>query len=58
MYVDNVLTATVDTYAATTRYRQTLWTVDLAAGRHTVTVKVVGTAHRPAVRLDGFASLP
>jgi hypothetical protein len=58
VYVDNVLTATVDTYAATTRYRQPLWTADLAAGRHMVTVKIVGTAHRPAVRLDAFAALP
>jgi hypothetical protein len=44
VWLDSVKVATVDTYAATTAHQQVLWSADgLAAGDHTVTVKVLGT---------------
>jgi len=58
VYVDGVLSATVDCYAATTAYRvqawQKTWTT---SGTHTVKLVVVGTAGRPRVDLDAFAVL-
>jgi hypothetical protein len=34
--------------------RQRLYAVNLRGGKHTVTVTVVGTRHRPTVAVDGL----
>jgi hypothetical protein len=55
VYVDGVLSATVDTVTTSTTYRQIVfskaWT---SYGSHTIKVVVVGTADRPQVELDAF----
>jgi hypothetical protein len=55
VYVDGVLKATVDTYAATTKARQVLWTGAAFATVKPHTIKVVasGTPGRPRVHVDG-----
>ncbi|MGK5685568.1 N-acetylmuramoyl-L-alanine amidase [Actinoplanes sp. URMC 104] len=55
VYVDGVKVATVDTKAARTTHRQTLWVRALTAKAHTVSVVVAGTAGRPTVISDGLA---
>ncbi|MFI5493675.1 N-acetylmuramoyl-L-alanine amidase [Actinoplanes sp. NPDC051859] len=57
VYVDGKKVATVDTRAAKTTNRQAIWTRNLAAGKHTVTVVVRATGGRPAVTLDGLSYL-
>lgn len=58
IYIDGVLKATVDSYAATTSYRIMAWQWTWSSvGAHTVKVVVVGTAGRPRVDLDAFAVL-
>jgi hypothetical protein len=52
--VDGVKVATVDTKAAATSHRQTIWVKALTAGVHTVSVVVVGTSGRPTVISDGL----
>ncbi|HEU5160066.1 MAG TPA: peptidoglycan recognition protein [Streptosporangiaceae bacterium] len=55
VYVDGVKAATVDTYAATTSYRQIVWTKTWStAAKHTVKLVVLGTAGRPYVVTDGI----
>ncbi len=54
VYVDNVKVATVDTKAATTTHRQTLWVKAVTAKTHTVSVVVLGTKGRPTVISDGL----
>ncbi|HVF05499.1 MAG TPA: hypothetical protein VNA20_11725 [Frankiaceae bacterium] len=50
--------AATDTYSASTRYRQVLYTRSgLAAGPHTIKVRVVGTGGRPYVGIDAVAYL-
>ncbi|HEX2809293.1 MAG TPA: hypothetical protein VHN80_24270, partial [Kineosporiaceae bacterium] len=58
VYLDGVKVATVDLKAATTAYRQAVWTRNgLTAKKHTLAVVVAGTAHRPTVTTDGIAFL-
>ncbi|WP_143447684.1 hypothetical protein [Kineosporia sp. R_H_3] len=52
VYVDGVLQATVDTQAATTTARQTLFSQSFPRGRHRVSIVVNGTPGRPSVRID------
>jgi subtilisin family serine protease len=58
VYVDGVLTSTIDLYRSTAQSRVVLfskaWTT---IAPHTVRVVVVGTAGRPRVDIDGFAVL-
>lgn len=57
IYLDGVLKATVDTHANSTSIKQLLWTsTSSTLRRHTLSVVVVGTAHRPAVRIDGLVA--
>jgi membrane-anchored mycosin MYCP len=59
IYVDGVYKGTVDTHAASTQKRQTLWSSPLFSSikTHTLTIVVVGTAGRPTFVLDGIGSL-
>lgn len=58
VYVDGVLVATVDTYAATTTRKLVIWQRSWAtAGAHTLKLVVVGTAGRPRVDLDALVAL-
>ncbi|GAA0503775.1 hypothetical protein Ade02nite_35460 [Paractinoplanes deccanensis] len=54
VYVDGVKVATIDTKAAATAYRQTLFVRNLPAKVHTVSVVVAGTSGRPTVIVDGM----
>ena len=58
IYVDGVLTATIDLYRSSVRSRTVLfsksWTT---VAPHTVRVVVLGTSGRPRVDIDGFAIL-
>jgi hypothetical protein len=55
VFVDGVLVTTIDTYAATTTYRQVVFSKAWSSyGTHTIKVVVVGTADRPRVDLDAF----
>ncbi|HEU0130856.1 MAG TPA: S8 family serine peptidase [Mycobacteriales bacterium] len=59
VYIDGVLKATVDTYASSTKVRQSLWTSPLLPGgpkAHTVKVVALGTSGRPRVTIDGVAT--
>lgn len=53
--IDGRTVATVDLRATTKRHRVVVWSQTWAsAGRHTVTIRVVGTRNRPRVDVDGF----
>jgi hypothetical protein len=55
VYVDGVLSATIDTVAASTTYRQIVFSKSWTSyGAHTIQIVVVGTAGRPQVDLDAF----
>lgn len=55
VWVDNVLAATVDTYADTTTFRQVAFSRSWTSyGSHTIKLVVVGTPDRPRVSLDAF----
>ncbi|MFG1996891.1 N-acetylmuramoyl-L-alanine amidase [Actinoplanes sp. NPDC048988] len=54
VYVDGTKVATLDTKAATTAYRQTLFVRNMPAKAHTFTIVVAGTAGRPQVIADGL----
>jgi hypothetical protein len=58
VYVGGVYAGTVDTYASTTKYRQTLYTgaITAVANGRTLKVVVVGTSGRPKVAIDGWAA--
>ncbi|MFZ2517053.1 MAG: glycoside hydrolase domain-containing protein [Candidatus Lutibacillus vidarii] len=53
--IDGVLQATIDAYGATAAYRQTLATITVPYGRHTITVTNLGTSGRPLLILDALA---
>jgi hypothetical protein len=58
VYVDGVYTATIDTRASSSLYRQVQWTRAWSTStRHTIKVKVAGTSGRPTIALDGLASI-
>jgi hypothetical protein len=53
VYVDGVLKATINMYAATTQIRQLLFTYSWSAiGTHKLKIVVSGTAGHPRVTLD------
>jgi hypothetical protein len=55
VYVNGVLKATVNLYAATTLKRRIVWSANYAtSATRTVTIKVLGTSGRPRVDVDGF----
>ncbi|MFI5935315.1 N-acetylmuramoyl-L-alanine amidase [Actinoplanes sp. NPDC051494] len=53
--VDGKKVSTVDTKASKNGYRQVVWTRNLASGKHTIQLVVLGTSGRPAVTVDGLA---
>ena len=53
--VDGVVKATIDAYATTAVARQTLATISLPYGSHTVTVTNLATPGRPRLFLDALA---
>ena len=55
VYVNGVLKATVDLYSATTLRQRVVWSANYAtSANRTVTIKVLGTAGRPRIDIDGF----
>jgi hypothetical protein len=55
VYVNGVLKATVNLYSATTLRQRIVWSANYAtSATRTITIKVVGTAGRPRVDIDGF----
>jgi len=55
VFVNGVLKATVDLYSATTQKQTVVWSINYAtSASRTVTIKVLGTAGRPRVDVDGF----
>jgi hypothetical protein len=55
VWIDGSLSATIDTYADTTVYRQVVFNKGWSSyGTHTIKLVVVGTAGRPRVELDAF----
>jgi len=58
VYVDGVLKATIDLYAASYQYRYVAYAVGWSSvATHTIKVVVVGTAGHPRVDLDAFEAL-
>ena len=56
--VDGIYLTTIDLYASTFRPRQVLFARNwLTSGRHSVTIRVLGTAGRPTVSIDAFIVL-
>lgn len=53
--IDGVLKATIDTYATTSAYRQTLATITIPYGKHTITITNLATTDRPRLILDALA---
>ena len=53
--IDGVLKATIDAYGATAAYRQTLATITVPYGEHTITVTNLATTGRPRLNLDALA---
>ena len=53
--IDGVLKATIDTYGATAAYRQTLATITIPYGKHTITITNQATTGRPRLILDALA---
>ena len=55
VYVNGILTATVDLYSATLQKPQVLWRGVWSTNvTRTVTIKVLGTVGRPRIDVDGF----
>jgi hypothetical protein len=55
VYVDGKLVATIDSHAASTLLRQTLYTrVFTGTATHTLLIKTLGTAGRPRVAIDAI----
>jgi hypothetical protein len=55
IFVNGTRVATVDLSSATTQAQRVVWSASFArSATRTVTIKVVGTAHRPRVDVDGF----
>jgi hypothetical protein len=58
IYLDGVLATTIDTYAATAKYRvQAFAKTWSSSGAHKVKLVVLGTSGRPRVDVDAFAVL-
>ncbi|GAA2171207.1 peptidoglycan recognition protein family protein [Actinomadura napierensis] len=58
VYVDGKAAGTLDTRASKTAYRQIAWTRSWStAGAHTIKIVVAGTSGRPAVGIDGIATI-
>jgi len=58
VYLDGVLTATVDTWASTAEARRVVFQQTWAsASTHTIKIRVSGTPDRPTVSLDGLIVL-
>lgn len=55
IYINGVLKATVDLYAASYQNQRVVWTGSWSSvAKRTITVRVVGTSGRPRVDLDAF----
>jgi hypothetical protein len=55
VYVNGVWKATVDLYSATTLKQRIVWSANYStSATRTITIKVLGTAGRPRVDIDGF----
>jgi hypothetical protein len=55
VYVDGVLKATIDLYAAAIQPQRIVWSVNYGtSASRTVRIQVLGTAGRPRVDVDGF----
>jgi hypothetical protein len=55
VYINGVLKATVNLYSATTLRQRIVWSANYASSAtRTITIKVLGTAGRPRVDIDGF----
>jgi Alginate lyase len=57
VYVDGRLVTTVNLYRSGFQARQVLFATHVAAGSHTLTIRVAGTAGHPWVAVDAFAVL-
>ncbi|MFC7531063.1 N-acetylmuramoyl-L-alanine amidase [Actinoplanes sp. GCM10030250] len=55
IYLDGKKVSTLDLRSSKNAYRQAMWTRNLAYGKHTVAIVVLGTSGRPAVISDGLA---
>ncbi|WP_328476538.1 N-acetylmuramoyl-L-alanine amidase [Actinoplanes sp. NBC_00393] len=55
IYVDGRKVTTVDLKSSKTLNRQAVWTRNMAYGKHTVAIVVLGTSGRPTVVSDGLA---
>jgi subtilisin len=54
--IDGTYVKTVDLVGATT-YKRVVFAADVAHGKHTLTIEVLGTSGRPRVDVDGFIIL-
>ena len=58
VYIDGVLRTTIDLRTSTIRHRRVVYALDFGvSGTHTITIRVLGTAGRPMVSLDGIVIL-
>lgn len=57
VYLDGTLVTTVNLYRSSFQARQVLFATHVAAGSHTLTIRVAGTAGHPWVAVDAFAVL-
>ena len=58
IYIDGVYRATIDLRTATVQNRRVVYARNFGGfGTHTIEMRVVGTAGRPTVSLDGFVIL-
>lgn len=58
IYVDGVLEAAIDLYAASKTARRIVWQRSWSSTRtHTVQIRVVGTTNRPGIDVDAFVLL-
>jgi hypothetical protein len=56
--VDGILVATINLESSTTQPSRVVWRKGWgAAGRHTIQVRLLGTAGRPRVEIDAFEIL-
>lgn len=54
VFIDGKYRATVDLYATSFHARRDLFKANLRDGRHTITIRAMGTAGRPMVAIDGL----
>jgi subtilisin family serine protease len=58
IYIDGVYRATIDLRTSTTQHRRVVYARSFgSSGSHTIELRVLGTAGRPMVSLDGFVVL-